>query len=238
MPKSETSFTLFLSFLVSISTFGLLSVPILLSRIEKVQFYPWFSKPLVGMLFSGLCIMGIIAVFFPKTCQNAFINTSKTENTRDRCEILSITKLSGHHPDCQMFSSNRVQFRKRVFCASCAGLLAGAVIALIGSTFYFIAGISILDENMGILWVGCLGLFIGLFQFKFRGITKSAINAIFVICSFLILAATDLLGRSLLMNFYVFGLICFLLGSRILFSSWNNQRTCNKCGRCIFFDEY
>jgi hypothetical protein len=74
---------------------------------------------------------------------------------------------------------------------------------------------------------------LGLAQIKLAGYAKVISNMVFVVGSFVILAEADLLGGSLLVDFYVLGLIVFLLWLRILFSERNNRRICQTCQSCF-----
>ena len=76
-------------------------------------------------------------------------------------------------------------------------------------------------------------MLLGLAQIKVGGYIKMAVNALFVVGSFISLVAADLAGQSLLVDAYVLGLIVFMLWLRILLSEWNNKRICVACGRCI-----
>jgi hypothetical protein len=74
---------------------------------------------------------------------------------------------------------------------------------------------------------------LGLAQIKFAGYVKLFINVIFVVGSFVTLVETDLLGGSILVDFYVLGLIVFVLWFRLLLSEWNNGRICQTCQLCF-----
>ncbi len=120
-----------------------------------------------------------------------------------------------------------------MFCAACSGLLIGAVTALTAGVLYFFVGINM---AVGVVWLIALGealMTIGLVQIKFAGYIKTSVNAGFVVGSFLTLAGADALGESILVDFYVLGLIVFLLWLRILLSEWNNERICGMCKSCF-----
>ena len=150
----------------------------------------------------------------------------------DRGVVSGKMRFRGHHPDCEAFSGNRVTIQKVVLCAACTGMLFGAVVALIGTLFYFLVGVVPLTADPVIFFVGYGGLLLGLVQFKFCGWLKLMVNALFVLGSFIILVTADVLGKSFLIDLYVLGLILFLLLARILFSEWNNKRICSRCEGC------
>lgn len=139
----------------------------------------------------------------------------------------------GHHPDCEKFTANRVTIKGRAFCASCSGLLIGAIAAIVGIVLF---SLGFFDLDGGSLWVLAVGealMLIGLAQIKLGGYVKLAVNALFVVGSFFSLVVADLGGQSLLIDVYLLGTIVFMLWFRILLSEWNNKRICVACGRCV-----
>ena len=234
MPKPKAAFNFFLKFVVVVSIFGLVSIPMLLSQSDKYQIDSLFRKPLVGSLYAGICLVGISAVFYPKKCEKTFMfrNQSRFRRQGDHGVLSGKMRFRGHHPDCEAFSANRITIQKATLCAACTGMLVGAVAALIGTLLYFLVGfVPPLADTM-VLFVGYTGLLLGLVQFKFGGYLKLMVNALFVLGSFIILITADLLGKSFLIDLYVLGLIFFLLLARILISEWNNRRICFKCEGC------
>ncbi len=225
---------LFLKFAVVVCIFGLLTVLALLFQPGSHKIYPQFSRALIGSLYASLCLVGVIAIFFPKNCERAFIfdPTHPSENEGESAESRKKIQFSGHHPDCQHFSPNRLIIKKTTLCASCSGLLVGASAALVGTIFYFFLGFMPVAGFMFLL-VGYACLFFGLFQFRFGGYVKFVANALFVFGSFLTLTAIDNLSANLSIDLYAFGLIIFLLLTRIYISQWNNKRICAKCSRCL-----
>jgi hypothetical protein len=229
----QTSF--FLLFAVVVSIFGLATVTVLLLE-PTVGYYGGnfeFTPTLVGSLYTATCLLGTFAVFFPKKCQRTFIFGKHSQSPSDQTFAPRKVQLNGHHPDCSKFSANRIKIRNTVLCAACSGLLVGAAIALAGAASYFFFGYDFLRSDPWILVVSNAGLLMGLFQFRFAGFAKLAVNTLFVVCSLVTLVVADLLGKSLIIDLYVWGLIIFMLTTRILLSEWNNKRTCSKCKQCV-----
>jgi len=196
--------------------------------------YPSFSRLLTGTLYAAICLLGATAIFYPRSCENRLMlqNPSHYENKSNGLQQTKIHFL-GHHPDCQFFSGNRIVIRKLTFCAACTGLLIGAVTAIVGTIFYFFMGALLFPVSISLCYISYSAILIGLFQFKLEGFVKLTANTLFVFGSFILLMAADLLGSSLLINFYVLGLIVFVLYTRILISDWNNKRICAKCSGCL-----
>jgi hypothetical protein len=213
--------------LLFVSIVGLALVPVLVTqpRLDSFQFEG--QRYLVGALFCAVCVCGVVAVFYPAKCRRVFQHTPNPTDNAISCSIY--LRIEGHHPSCQNFLGNRIAFVGRVFCAACSGLLVGAAIALVGAVAYFFGG---LNAGWGDIWLVALGeicMLLGLAQIKVAGFVKVMVNALFVVGSFVTLAAVDAMGKSLLLDLYVLGLIVFLLWFRIFLSELNNRRICCGC---------
>ena len=221
----------FLLFLVVVSVFGLALVPLFLIQPNvQVDASP-FRRPLVGAFYTAVCIVGIIAVFYPGKCRMALQKTSDSKDCNNPSS--SLMHIEGHHPNCKKFSANKIRPGGSVFCAACTGLLIGAVIAIVEIILF---SLGFFDLGIGNLWALAVGevlMFVGLAQIKMGGYVKLAVNALFVVGSFISLVVSDLFRQSLLIDGYVIGLIVFMLWFRILLSEWNNKRTCVCCDRCL-----
>jgi hypothetical protein len=228
--KSSDSFPLFA---VVASIFGVVLFTVLLFQPVNYHSNFYYTRYIIGLLYSGICVLGIVAAFYPKKCQGMFVFRKSNIPPRNDSVNKSAMEFSGHHPDCSRFSANRIEIRGTILCAACTGLLAGALVALIGSIFYFLTGYTFLTSNPWILAVSNFGMLLGLFQYQFGGYVKLSMNAFFVICSFVSLVVADLIGKSLLTDLYFLGLIVFLLGTRILLSESHNRKTCSQCKQCV-----
>lgn len=214
-----------------IAVLGLALVFALVSQPNLMSTAPLIQRGLVGFLYCMLCSLGITAVFYPTKCKGAFQHVQNTPTQTNKSS--KPLEMLGHHPNCQNFSSNRIKIAERTFCAACSGLLIGATIALTGTTVYFSVGANNAGGSIWLVALGEIFMLVGLIQIKFPKFTKTFLNAVFVVGSFLILVEVDSLGKSFFLDLYVFGLILFLLWFRILLSEWNNRRICQKCQRCF-----
>ena len=229
MPKSEPS-RFFLLFLVAVSIFGLALVPLLLLQPNLQADQSTFRRPLVGAIYCLVCIVGVVAVFYPGKCRMMFQKPNVSTDKKN--PSASAVQYKGHHPDCQEFSANRITIRGSVFCAACSGLLVGAIAAIVGAVLF---SLGFIDFGTGSLWVLAVGevlMLVGLAQIKMRGYIKMVMNALFVVGSWISLVGVDLIGESLQIDAYVLGLIVFMLWFRILLSEWNNKRICLACRCC------
>jgi hypothetical protein len=218
------------AFLVAVSIVGLALVNVLVLQPSLELSSPSVRHGLVGSLYSVICVFGIAAVFYPAKCMGLFQKQSPLSQTGGASGSV---RISGHHPDCQNFSGNRIRVNGREVCAACSGLLVGAIFALVGSALQFFIGLTIISTNVWLLALGEICMVLGLVQIKFAGYAKIVVNVVFVVGSFVTLAGADVLGKSLLVDIYVLGLIGFLLWLRILLSEWNNRRICQMCQACF-----
>ena len=229
MVQSESS-KFYLLFLISVCVFGLALIPVLLFQPNLPTYQSPFRRPFVAGIFSAICIVGIVAVFYPGKCRLTFQQPNGSSNYGKPASAL---EFKGHHPDCNKFSGNRIIIRGSVFCAACIGLLIGAIVAIVGIVLF---SLSFFDLESGGLWVLAVGevlMLLGLAQIKMKSHVKLTANALFVVGSSTCLIMADIVRQSMLVDAYVLGLIVFMLWFRILLSEWNNRRTCVTCGRCI-----
>jgi hypothetical protein len=223
--------TTLMAFLVAVSIVGLVFVPVLVLQPNLPNLQLTFGHYLVGALYMALCFLGVAAALYPSKCQTVF---QKTQNPMPPAKLpTSPIGIRGHHPDCRNFSGNRIRVRRRVVCAACSGLLVGAIFASVGTVFHFFAG---LNMALGSIWMVAFGegfMLTGLAQINFAGYVKSVANLVFVLGSFILLVEVDVLGRNVLFDLYVLGLIGFMLSLRILLSEWKNTRVCRACLSCF-----
>jgi len=222
-----------LMFIITVSLFGsFITLMLALHPPTTPENFLW-RKPLVGSMFTLICISGIVAGFFPKKCSETF-NLRKTEKTaiskikNPNSHKVSIT-LKGHHPNCGNFSAHVIQVYGHVLCAACTGLLLGAFIALAGTALYFFAGWDIGQVGFLTVLVGQTGVLLGFIQFKFKGFTRLTLNAFFVFSTFLTLVGIDKLAENTVIELYLIVLIIFWLLTRILISQWDHWRICHEC---------
>jgi len=212
-----------------VSAVGLALIPVLVLQPSSIHVQVSIRHGLAGTLYLVICVLGVSAVFYPAKCKSLF---GKPQNPLTKASKPSV-QIRGHHPDCQNYSANRIKVGGKVICAACSGLVIGAVTVFIGTVLYFFVGLDIIWSSIWLLVLGEICILLGLAQIKFAGYVKMLINVIFVVGSFVTLVETDLLGRSILVDLYVLGLIVFMLWFRILLSEWNNGRICQTCQLCF-----
>lgn len=232
-----------ITFLVLVSFLGLLIIAVLTVFPPAVTGnLPW-RKPLIGSIFSSICIFGILAVFSPTQCLKILIlrkkeNLSNSSSGKFASHTLS-PSLQGHHPSCGKFSAHIFRIRSKTFCAACVGLLLGGLLALTGALLYFFGNCHVVEQSSSLMvLVGILGVGLGLFQFKFRNLLRLSLNTFFVLGTLLILIGIDEFVQSLMIDLFVVSLILFWLFTRISLSQWDHKRICSDCNiaGCEFAD--
>jgi hypothetical protein len=229
MPKLELS-RFFLLFLVAVGVFGLVLVLHLLLQSDlQVDTSP-LRRPLIGALYCVVCILGIVAVFCPGKCRMMFQRPKVSPNSGSP-EPRGV-QFKGHHPECEKFSGNKIVIGRSVFCSACSGLLVGAIVSFVWIVLFSLGVLDFVTGNLWIFAVGVVFMLAGLAQIKVISYVKMAVNALFVVGSCICLVIADLVGKNLMVDVYVLGLIVFMLWVRILLSEWNNKRICLACGYC------
>ncbi len=183
---------------------------------------------LVWVIFSALCIMGATATFFPHHC-SVSINLPEDLHTSKFTIIRGRQFVHGHHPTCEKFKCHEFILGGKTFCASCIGLLIGAVSAFIVATVNFVYNYSF-SPVVGYIGLGCiiLGLlYIPLLRPR-TPVLRSAYNALFVLGFALLLVTVDGIG-DLGFDLVVIGLCVFWMFTRIQLSRWSYDIMCGSC---------
>ncbi len=243
MPKTSSQ-RLYLSFLVSISFFGLFLVTLPAVFPLPIQEDLQFRKPLIGSVFGLICLLGVIAVFFPSHCSTIF-QADYTENKNQvvltegntafskTSTIFGLRITHGHHPSCEGFTAHEFNIGSKTFCTACMGLLLGAFIALFGVAAYFFRGWNVTENISLFLISGVLSVGLGLFQYMFFDVkwrlVRFLLNAFFVLGSFLVLVGIDAIANSLVLDLFVITLCVFWLFTRILLSKRVHDKICKTC---------
>jgi hypothetical protein len=223
-----------LMYLIGLSFFGLLLVGILsVYPPVRQEAFVW-RKPLVGWLFCLICMLGIIAVFYPNECSRIFTSaTDKKQEPSTQGTFAShggFPTAKGHHPDCENFAPHVFRVGDHIFCTACTGLLVGGLASLVGAILYFFGEWTIPLDGSWLVWLGVLGVGCGLFQFKARRTAlRLSLNIIFVVGSLVIVIGVDELIQNVFAELFVVFLVIFWLFTRISLSQWDHKRICSLC---------
>jgi len=248
MKKEKLRKRLYAAFLASASFFGLLLTGIFTVFPPASQHVFALRKPLTGALFSALCVLGMVAVFFPSKCSESLSIVKHVENTLPKqnseaaeergfqrtSNVLGVKLAHGHHPLCEGFAHHEFQIGSKTFCVACMGLFSGASATLPAAAAYFFFGWSLENAALPFLILGFGGVAFILAQYLFfelkNRVLRFSLNAFFVFSSFLVLAAADMAAKSFLLNMFVLGYIVFWLYTRIVYSKLRHMEICESCG--------
>ena len=242
MPSSTSMFRSSTTlFFVVVSFFGLFIISVLSFSPPALQENFVWRKPLIGSMFASICVLGILAVFFPNNCSR-ILDLRKKEKRWNRFYgfkrgiAVSKSKLSvlrGHHPMCGHFSSHVFHVGSKVFCATCSGLFLGALIVLGGVALYFLGNLQTEQNAFSLVWVGIIGVIFGLLQSPlldfYRSYVRVFSSSFFAIGSFLILVGIDELARNVALNVFLIFMTVLWLMTRISLSQLEHEKICSTC---------
>jgi hypothetical protein len=121
-----------------------------------------------------------------------------------------------------------------VFCATCSGLLVGAVIVLICTGLFFFGNLLISEKPFVPVSVGVAGVMAGLLypvvpvRFQ-RGFTRFLAGVLLAVGSFLIVAGVEEAAGSFSLDFFFVALSVLWLAAKMSLSQWEHRRTCARC---------
>jgi len=173
-------------------------------------------------------------VLFPNVCSRFFVSRRQERQAHSQAFHGAASTLLGHHPQCSGYSGHVFTLGRKVFCATCSGLLLGAVLALVGVCVFFFGGWEITQNAVAAVVVGVVGVALGLVQsplpvLQGRGAVRLFTSVFFVVGAFLILLGVEELAHNVSLDFFVVALSVFWLVTRISFSSWDHERICFRC---------
>ncbi len=222
---------LVLNFLLFVSVFGLL-----LST--SFVFYPSIPQDnfahrnlAIGTIFGAVCILGIFAALFPSSCL-VIPQLWKRNRYSKRKSNIHETTFRAHHPSCENYSTHILHIGKISFCATCSGLLVGAILVLFGTGLYFLGNLHISDPAILVL-IGAAGVALGLLQSalpRFSGsLTRFFASILFVGGTFLMLISIDTAVENTSIDLFFVALSVFLILTKITLSQRDHRRTCSNC---------
>ena len=233
--------------LVGVSLIGMILAFVLVSYTPTSQDFSW-RRPVIGSIYALICIVGAIAVFFPKKCSRiVYLKNWKTTPTtpyntsqldeRKTTDLFGFKLTHGHHPNCERFSDHEFQVGKKTFCAGCTGLLIGALISLVAVSAYFLSQVQIDRVAIPMLGFGFtaipVGLLIPILAINGRA-ARIAANAVFILGMSSILVGADTLLHNIQIDIYLIALDVLWLMTRISISKLNHERICANCTqRCV-----
>jgi hypothetical protein len=217
------------AFLLAVSFFGLVISIVLLRNPPPFGTSLSYGRTLMVVVYDVVCIAGILAVLFPVTCSRVsgarFPSARPPEASGMRATaLLGIVIVHGHHSIGSEVTSHEMLVRGKSFCATCYGLLTGAVASLTLMTAFAVSdGWSWIGPYSAglIYYVGVAAVIIGLLcplMISVGAEARFVLALVFVVGTSLMLLATELLTMNLLADLFVVSLAVFWLLSRISMS--------------------
>jgi len=225
--------SLTLLFLISVSFFGLMLAVVFVVNPPEAQDDFALRKPAVGSALAVVCVLGIFAVLYPASCAG-IIGLKERNKTVHSFHKVRVKVLRGHHATCEPYSTHVMQIGNRVFCATCSGLLVGAVIVLVCIGLFFFGDLRISEKPFVPVLVGVVGVAAGLLYpvvpVKFQnGFTRFFAGVLLAAGSFLIVAGVEEAAKSLSVDLFFVALSVLWLATKMSLSQWEHRRICARC---------
>jgi len=200
----------------------------------------------VGLIFSIICIFGILAALFPKQCSRTFHgnkdkNFKPSQHTKyaenhfeKKSSIFNIMIVHGHHTLCKEFSHHEFQMLGKTFCIGCYGLLSGAILSLSVMILYLFRFWTIKEYTFNIMVLfGIIGVNLGLIKPLLaklkRKILRYLIEVFFVFGIFALLVTVDIALKNLMADLYIILLSLYWLWTKITVTRFVHDKTCSIC---------
>ena len=215
-----------------VSIFGLVISTVLLRNPFSFGAAPGYRRTLMALVYDLVCIAGILAVLFPIACSRmSGARASSAESPQllgiRATRFLGLLVLHGHHPSGSELTKHELLVRGRSYCATCYGLLTGAVVSLTIMTAFAISGwqgwVGTYSAYLA-YYVGVAAVITGLLQpltLEVGAKVRFMLASVFVVGTSLMLLATELLTANLMADLFVILLAIFWLLSRISVSHWS-----------------
>jgi hypothetical protein len=220
------------AFFLAVSAFGLFVSASLLGNSPPFPSEISGRRALVALAYGAVCVAGILAALFPVACSGFLgIQRSRIEDMArfeaSATRVFGVLLLHGHHPAEREEKEHELRVGGKSFCATCFGLLAGAMVSLAMIAAFAPSGWSDDRFAYALYYAGIVGVILGLVPVLVLGVgarARLALAAVFVLGTCLMLVATDILTANLIADLYVVLLAVFWLLSRISLSHRREYR--------------
>jgi len=225
--------SLTLLFLIAVSFFGLVLAVVFVVNPPEAQNDYTLRKPVAGSALAVVCVLGIFAVLYPASCAG-IAGLKERDKTVHSFHKVRVKVLRGHHATCEPYSTHVIKIGNNVFCASCSGLLVGAVIVLVCICLFFFLNLRIGEKPFVPVLVGVVGVAAGLLYpvvpVKFQnGFTRFFVGVLLAVGSFLIVAGVEEAAKSLSVDLFFVALSVLWLATKMSLSQWEHKRICARC---------
>ncbi len=227
--RAQEKHVILVAFVFLVSIFGLSISVALLGNPASASEDPTNRRVIIALVYDCVCVAGILAALFPLPCSGAVgprrsLAEGREDIQRRITKILGIRFLHGHHPVKPELAVHELLIGGKSYCATCYGLLSGAVLSLTvvtvfaSSSWIGWAGSGLV---LFVYYAGVAAVILGLTQtlvLRLGARARFAAAMAFVVGTSLMLVATDLLTADFAADFFVVLLAVFWLLSRISLS--------------------
>jgi len=232
MKRDQEKHVVYVAFLLLVSIFGLVISTVLLRNPFSFGAGAGYRRMLMALVYDLVCIAGILAVLFPIACSRMsgarFSSAEPPQLLGIRAtRFLGLLVVHGHHPSGSELTEHELLVRGRSYCATCYGLLTGAVVSLTIMTAFAVSGwqgwVGAYSAYLA-YYVGVAAVITGLLHplvLKVGAKARFVVAFVFVVGTSLMLLVTELLTANLMADLFVILLAIFWLLSRISLSHWN-----------------
>jgi hypothetical protein len=232
MKRDQEKRVVYAAFLLVVSVLGLVISTALLRNPFAFGAALGYRRTLMVLVYDLVCIAGILAVLFPVACSRLsgarFSSAESPQLLGIRAtRFLGLLVVHGHHPSGSELTKHELLVRGRSYCATCYGLLTGAVVCLTIMTAFAVSGwqgwIGTCSAYL-VYYVGVVALITGLlqpFMLEVGAKARFVLAFAFVVGTSLMLLVTELLTANLMADLFVILLTIFWLLSRISLSHWS-----------------
>jgi hypothetical protein len=224
-------YNLTLAFLITVSIFGLILSIFFVVNPSSVEDDFKFRNLTVGSTFIAVCVLGIFAGVFPSLSARNLSFEKRNEYSQS-ANAIHETTLRAHHPSCENFSTHILKVGNMKFCATCSGLIFGAVIVIFGTCLHFFGNFYI-GEPFILVSLGTFAVISSLLQSalpKFSGgLTRFFTSTIFVIGCFLMLVSINEVTKNTSIELFFVALCVLWIFTKIALSQRDHQQTCLNC---------
>jgi hypothetical protein len=222
-----------LAFLITVSVLGLFLSILFVFQPFTPDYGFAYRKLVAGTSFSTLCVLGMFVALFPSSC-STLSKSKKFKRKLKTTPTMHETNYQAHHPICENFSTHILIIGNMKFCATCSGLLVGAIFVLLSTVLYFFGDLG-MDEPFILVLVGAIGVSSGLIQSAFpkfsNGWIRFCFSIIFVVGAFLMFISLDEAVRNLSVDLFFVALSVLLILTKVALSQRDHQRICSQCSK-------
>ena len=188
------------------------------------------EKLTIGGVFIFLCVIGIFFAIYPNWFHRYLV-----KNTTKESSLPSMKKrlFRGHHPDCSIFQTHTIHWKKKTWCAGCLGLLIGLctsivlMILYLGVEFQFTKTTSLLLYLLAVLIVSSVFAETG-YQRRYP-LVHLVMNSLLPMSFLLITIDVGVSTGQVVYALFTLLLCVLWLDTRIQLSRWKHRSLCMEC---------